>query len=152
MKYMPFFFLIICLTVFSCQSTRVMSPQQYEGQRLILSHGGGFAGTYKTYHLLDNGQVFRRTSEFDTLETVKDLPRRQAEQIFSNYKVLGFGSEKVQSYGNLNYSITMISKDGHEHKLIWEKNQNGAEKLQLFYTNVMNQIKLNRAEETMTTK
>ena len=45
------------------------------------------------------------------------------------------------AYNNLNYSVTMIDSKGVEHKLNWGKGQEGAEKLQLFYNNIMNHIK-----------
>ena len=131
------------LLLFSCKSNKVISPSEYKGNRMILSHGGGFAGTYKTYHILENGQVFKNTNALkkEATEALEGFDKDQVEQIFMNYKVLGLGQEKIQSYSNLNYSIVMINEKGEEHKLVWENGQKGSEKLKLFYSNVMNQIK-----------
>jgi len=131
------------MVAFSCKTKKVVSPNEYDGNQLILNHGGGFAGTYKCYYLLDNGQLFKRSNEFEEAVPVKSLKNDVVDQIFSNYETLGIDNEKMETYGNLNYSISMISKDGKEHKLNWEKNQKGAEKLQLFYKNIMNHIRLN---------
>ena len=151
MKNSGVLILCLCMVTFSCKTNEVMSPEDFEGSRLILSHGGGFAGTYKTYCLLENGQLFKYSNDLKAKSSVRGLEKETTEQIFSNYVVLGLGNEKVQSYGNLNYSITMINEKGEEHKLIWGKDQKGAEKLQLFYNNIMSQIRLN-AEEDATKK
>lgn len=143
MKYAGFFLLFFLLSLFSCKTNGVVSPNEHKGNQLWLSHGGGFAGTYKTYCLLDNGQLFKGTKQMDPVNPVKGLKKETVTQIFSNYKILGLQNEKIESYGNLNYSITMINKDGERHKLIWEKGQGGTENLQLFYRNIMNQIRLN---------
>ena len=146
MKYAGFLIIFSCLINFSCKTKEVVSPNEYEGNRLILSHGGGFAGTYKTYCLLDNGQLFKGDKQYEATASVKGLKKETVNQIFSNYDILGLGKEEVDSYGNLNYSITMINETGEQHKLNWEKGQKGSEKLQLFYRNIMNQIRLRNKE------
>ena len=147
MKFAGVLVLCLCLITFSCKTNEVIAPEDFEGSRLILSHGGGFAGTYTIYCLLENGQLFKNSKDFEARNPVRGLEKTTTEQIFSNYEVLGLGKEKVQSYGNLNYSITMINEKGEEHKLIWGKDQKGAEKLQLFYNNIMNQIRRNAEED-----
>lgn len=151
MKYFGVVFLLTCLLVSSCKSKEVLSPEEFEGSQLILSHGGGFAGTFKTYKLLENGQLFKSTNKMGNSALAKSLGSETTEQIFSNYKVLGLDKEKIESYGNLNYSI-IYKKDGKEHKLVWEKGQKGTEKLQLFYRNIMNQIKLNNKDSDENSK
>jgi hypothetical protein len=143
MKFSSVSVLCLCLIIFSCKTNEVHTPEDFEGSRLVLSHGGGFAGTYKTYCLLENGQLFKISNDFKSKSPVKGFKKAIAEQIFSNYEILGLGLEKVESYGNLNYSITMINERGEEHKSIWGRDQEGAEKLQLFYNNIMSQIRLN---------
>lgn len=142
MKCASVIILLICLVANSCKTKDVVSPDEYEGNKLILSHGGGFAGKYKTYCLLDNGQLFKSAKQFEANDPVVGLKKEAVNQIFSNYETLGLGNVKMQSYGNLNYSITMVSENGDEHKLIWEKGQIGTENLQLYYRNIMNQIRL----------
>jgi len=147
MKYISAITLLVCLIAFSCKTKEVATPNDYEGQRLILTHGGGFAGTYKTYCLLDNGQLFKSKKQFEATNPVKGLDRKTVDQIFSNYEILGLADANNKAYGNLNYSIRMISKDGEEHKLTWDKGQEGSEKLQLFYRNIMNQIRIANSDE-----
>lgn len=135
--------LLICMLTFSCKTNQVVSPEEFQGSRLVLAHGGGFTGKYKTYCLLENGQLFKNSKDFEAKTPVKGFDKKTTTQIFSNYKVLGLGEEEVISYDNLNYSIIMINEKGEEHRLNWGGNQKGVEKLQLFYDNIMNQIRLN---------
>jgi hypothetical protein len=149
MKYTYVLVLCFCLATLSCKTNEVHTPDEFKGNKIILSHGGGFTGVYTTYCLLDNGQLFKNDKNLKNAKDtaaripIKSLKKATTEQIFSNYKVLGLGNEEVQSYGNLNYSITMVNDKGEEHKSIWGMDQKGAEKLQLFYNNIMNLIKLN---------
>ena len=140
-------FLTFTFLIFSCGTNQVISPKNFKGSRIIFSHGGGFAGTYKSYCLLENGQLFKGNKQYEAEQETKSLDKNVTKQIFSNYEVLGFGEQKVESYGNLNYAIMMINEDGEQHKLIWGKDQKGAEQLQLFYNNMMNQIRLNTTDK-----
>ncbi len=147
MKYIGVIILFICFLTFSCKTKEVISPNEYEGNRVLLSYGGGFTGKYKSYCLLDNGQLFKGSKQFEATSPIKGLEREITEQLFSNYDILGLGNEKGVSYSNMNYSIIMFNKDGKVHKLIWEKGQKGTGKLQLFYENIMNQIRLNNIDD-----
>jgi len=76
------------------------------------------------------------------LNQQKDLADDVVDQIFSNYEVLGLAEMEVETYGNLLYTIQMIDGE-NTNKISWEKGDKGSETLQLFFRNVMNQIKLN---------
>ncbi|MEM9545749.1 MAG: hypothetical protein AAGA77_07240 [Bacteroidota bacterium] len=152
MKYVSFFVLYICLLAVSCKTNDVLSPEQHNGNRLILKHGGGFTGAYTTYHVLDNGQLFKASNELEGTYAMNKLDRDIVGQIFSNYEILGMRDKIMESYNNLSYSLSMIDEKGEEHKLIWGKGQKGSESAQLFYDNVMNQIKATNKVEKETTR
>lgn len=152
MNYSGVFVLTLCLFGMSCKTNKVISPEEFEGSRMILSHGGGFTGKYTVYCLLENGQLFKNSKGFDAKDPVNGFDKKVAQQIFSNYAVLGLGNQKFESYDNLNYSIIMINEYGKEHKLQWGKGQKDADKLQLFYDTIMNQIKALREKEMQTQK
>lgn len=149
MKYFAMLIVMSCMMMGSCKTNEVASPSEFEGARLILSHGGGFAGTYKTYCLLENGQLFKGSEQNIANQVTHALDKKVATQIFSNYEVLGLGQQKIESYDNLNYSIKMINKQGEEHYMIWGKGQKGAETAQLFYNNIMNQIRMNNSDKSI---
>ncbi|MDF1695577.1 MAG: hypothetical protein P1U56_07080 [Saprospiraceae bacterium] len=157
MKYSNFFiFILLMVCVLSCKTSEVTSPSEYIGQRLNMKHGGGFAGTYTSYHLLDNGQLFKASKSLDSIFGVKRMDKKIAKQIFSNYDVLGLKDQKMETYGNLTYYIEHVDKEGMKHKLTWEKGQEGAEQMQMFYDNVMSHIRknheVNKEQSTSTPK
>jgi len=132
--------------VCSCGSQKEVTFKEFEGRKLVLSHGGGFTGKYNTYYLLENGQLYKGSGDLSgSSSKVKSLEKYAAKQIFSNYDVLGLKDIKVQAYGNLNYSVTMLDDEG-KHYIKWDKGQEGSEKLQLFYRSVMNVISLNNSD------
>jgi len=127
---------------FACKSNKVESPQESTDKKLTLSHGGGFTGKYNTYCLLENGQLFKASETQGVMDKQKSLSQNIANQIFSNYDILGLADIKVQTYGNLLYSVKMEDGD-NENIISWEKGDKNSETLQLFFRNVMNQIKMN---------
>ena len=136
----------LSIFAFACKSNKVESPQESIGKKLTLSHGGGFTGIYNTYCLLENGQLFKASKTQGVMDKQKSLPQDITDQIFSNYDMLGLADMKVQTYGNLLYSITMEEGD-NKNKISWEKGDKDSETLQLFFRNVMNQIKMNNDKE-----
>ena len=145
-KWYFFSILLVSLQLVSCSEKKLVTPDEAERQ-LIFNHGGGFAGKYKTFYLLENGQLFKGKDLYGSSNAMKSLPKNITEQIFSNYDVLGLGEKQMTSYGNFNY--TLIYKDAKgEKKSVWEKNQGNTESLQLFYQNVMQKIKVNNGDST----
>ena len=140
------FVFALSIFAFACKSNKVESPQESIGKKLTLSHGGGFTGKYNTYCLLENGQLFKASETEGVMDKQKSLPQDITDQIFSNYDVLGLADMKVQTYGNLLYSIIMDEGD-NINKISWEKGDKGSEPLQLFFRNVMNQIKKNNDKD-----
>ena len=136
------FFVVVTLLTVACKTNKVDSPEGAIGKKLVLSHGGGFTGKYNSYTLLENGQLFKASETKGVLNQQKDLADDVVDQIFSNYEVLGLAEMEVETYGNLLYTIQMIDGD-NTNKISWEKGDKGSETLQLFFRNVMNQIKLN---------
>ena len=104
---------------FACKSNKVESPQESTDKKLTLSHAGGFMGKYNTYCLLENGQLFKASETQGVMDKQKSLSQNIANQIFSNYDILGLADIKVQTYGNLLYSVKMEDGD-NENTISWE--------------------------------
>lgn len=139
-----FTFIILALQFTSCSEKQLVSPEDSPRQ-LIFNHGGGFAGTYTTYYLLENGQVFKGNELYGSSSPIKNLPKNITDQVFKNYDILRLGENEITSYGNFNYTIIYKDEDG-EKKSVWEKNQKGSESHQLFYKSVMGKIKRNNGD------
>ena len=133
----------LVLMTLSCNTKKVATLAEANMPYLTFTSGGGFAGKYTTYVLLENGQIFEKaqfsSGDAPDSKSVGSLSDEEAAQIFSNYKVLDLDNVDQVSYGNYTYSI--MKQDGDkQHKMVWEKDQAGSEILQVYYKNVMNAI------------
>ena len=137
--------LFILVLIISCKSKKIEQIKDANMPYLTLTSGGGFAGTYTTYVLLENGQIFNIKSDLNSATPVGEMPKDETAQIFSNYKVLDLDNVEEVSYGNYTYSIIKTEGD-KSHKMVWGKDKEGAEILQVFYKNAMNAIKKNKDE------
>lgn len=147
MKYVALSILLI-LTLFACSSSKEVMPlSENKRPQITFSSGGGFAGTYTTYVLLDNGHIYKQGASEVESTPVGRVPEDEATQIFKNYDFLQLGSKDQLSYGN--YTFSILKSDGSTtHKLQWEKGQPGTETLQLYYKNVMRIISKHKKAET----
>jgi len=142
-------FILLVLLAFSCKTNKVANLADNTLPYLTFTSGGGFAGQYTTYVLLENGQIFEKGQFASGTEPdskpAGTISKEQAQQIFSNYTVLDLDNVNQESYGN--YTYTIIKTDGdQQHKLVWEKDKAGAEILQVFYKNAMNAIQNRTAD------
>jgi len=149
-KYLPILSMAI-LIIGSCASKKVDKLEEVNIPSITFSAGGGFAGTYTTYVLLENGQIFKQGSSTLNAKPVGQISKDEAKQIFHNYDFLKLSEKDQISYGNYTYSITK-KIDGKAHKLIWEKDQGNTDLLQTYFKNAMRAIAKNKVEVTQEKK
>ena len=142
MKLLILFGLTITLSI-SCSSNKITDINQTDLDSITFTAGGGFAGTYVTYILFENGQIFHKDQSEKGASSVGKIPKDEISQIFKNYGFLDLDNIDQESYGNYTYSMTK-GKGEEKHKHIWEKDMKGAETLQLYFLNVMNAIKTHK--------
>lgn len=135
--------LIITSAIFfltQCKTADYATPYNYEGRSISFGNGGGFTGRVLDFTLMDNGQIFKGANKEGNVTMVRKIPREQADQIFSNYDVLGFGDQTVSSPGNMYYYVEMWDND-HSHKLVWGNHDAGESKeLRVYHANLMSLV------------
>lgn len=99
-------------------SSPVKQYETYKGAKLILGSGGGFTGEYKEYIILENGDVFKRSTFDDKLVYLGKLKKNDALQLFENFATLGLQNKSLNLPGNMNKYIKYV-KDDNEHVLQW---------------------------------
>ncbi len=123
---------LITIMSFSCKSTKY-TPTDFPDAQITFGSGGGFTGAVTNYTLLENGQLFKRSSlnkEFLALHKIKS---DVVEQMFKNYEFLKIGEETINDPGNLYYFIQFKDKDKKEHKITWNDQSVVDEKVKSFY-------------------
>lgn len=130
---------ITLLTMFGCKSSKIDDISTTTAPYIKLKSGGGFSGKYMTYLLFENGQIFEQKSEFHSSTPVGSIEKNTAKQIFANYDLLNLNMVEHESYGNYTYSIVKQSGD-QNHKIVWEKDEEGTAIYQVFFKNAMKAI------------
>ena len=109
--------LFLILLVFGCKSTK-LAPGQYKQQQLIFGSGGGFAGAYNEYVLLDDGRLYQRNKDKTTLTEIKTVNSRLTGQIFENIKTFGLDKLKYEEPQNLYYFLKYKTPQD-SNKIVW---------------------------------
>lgn len=138
-------FLLSILVFFGLSTgckTNVLSPEAYKGGQIHFGSGGGFTGDVKTYSLLENGQIFGKTSRGG--DSWSALPRtsiKEAKLLFQQYNDKKFAELQHDNPGNIYKFITFKSND-LEHVICWGGNKKKInEAVELYYRSLIELVK-----------
>lgn len=92
------------ISLFACKSTK-LGPEQYKKTQLIFGSGGGFAGAYNEYILLDDGRLFQRNEDRKTVTELRKVKSSVTDQVFNNIKTFGLDTYKYNQPQNLYYFL-----------------------------------------------
>ena len=116
MKYI-YYPMVFIMTLLSCQTSQVTSPESFPGQQIIISEGGGFSGQTTQYILLDNGQVFIKTVFPESIKEIDHLDKKSSREIFNRLDLLNIKDIKFLHPGNMTYLLaTRVGEDYYEIK------------------------------------
>ena len=99
----------------------VGQPSDFEGPRFEFGSGGGITGLYNTYHLLQNGQLFKADAKGATKE-VAQLTKAEVKAVFAKAKKIDLATMDYNKPGNFNYYINYTLK-GKTAKTQWADNK-----------------------------
>jgi len=114
--FWPFFGLLLFAACVQPKFTLDELPDD----QLRFGSGGGFAGAYKEFLLLDNGQVFLfefGPAKKDTFE-LQSLSRRETKAIFKQLDTLRLQKYDFDFPGNMSYYVR-VSDELTEHSVQW---------------------------------
>jgi hypothetical protein len=86
--------------------------------QLRFGGGGGFAGAFEEYTLLESGQLFFRARPEDQPREVARINRRQAKGFFSQAKALDWEKQAADKPGNIYFFVAFHDKRA-EYKATW---------------------------------
>ena len=93
-----------------CKTVTVSQPADFDGPRFEFGSGGGITGLYNTYHLLQNGQLFKAGANGATKE-IAQLTKKEVKEVFQKAKEIDLISMDYNKPGNFNYFINYTLKD-----------------------------------------
>lgn len=111
--------LFACCFLFSCQTTKVSTIENFNGKVIIFGSKGGFTNSTTEYRIYENGQFEKYLKSAQSIEPLNRLASNQCDQIFNNFYSLGLDKMDVDEPGNMSYFIQM--KNGNSNKkLRWK--------------------------------
>lgn len=113
--------LALILLLFSCKTNQFLS-NELPADQLRFGKGGGITGTFTTYILLENGQLFRHQSLGDTMDPLASLKRKEAQSHWRQVAELGLTSYAFDQPGNMTYFLE-VRADSLTHRLQWNDRQ-----------------------------
>jgi hypothetical protein len=101
MKGIPFFAAILLLLGLpGCQAGKY-PPGALPERQLRFGGGGGFAGAYEEYVLLENGQLFYRNAVEKPLTELPAIRRSVTRELWQQAEALPFAAMEFEHPGNL---------------------------------------------------
>lgn len=86
--------------------------------QIIIGSGGGYAGTMNEFVLLENGEMFSKTSLEGDYLNFKKLERNAAKQLFNNIEQFNIKDVKLDNPGNMYYYVQIKDKNS-DHRIVW---------------------------------
>lgn len=84
----------------------------------MFGSGGGVAGLYNYYYVLENGQAFKKSTTDTAFVALKNVSKKKISQIFNTYEQLNLKDYQIDNPGNMSYYLT-FKQDGNDHQLTW---------------------------------
>lgn len=101
--------------------------------QLHFGSGGGFAGAYTEYLILENGQCFKKESLNDSYKSIGKAKKSATKALFSQWETAKLGAMDFKHPGNLYYFVAM-EVEGQIHRLSWgASGHSAADQLKAFY-------------------
>jgi hypothetical protein len=113
-------------------------PEESIKPYISFGNGGGFTGKTKTYYLTAEGVIYTKSDT--SYEMVSKISKKQAEQIFNNYSMLGLNKIDLNEPGNKYYFIEKVDA-GVTSKILWGNSPLENNNIDIFYINLMQLIK-----------
>jgi len=113
-------FLIILITGLfcSCIKHKPTDPLTFSGKTIIVGSGGGFAGIEQEYRLLNNGQLYYRSSIRDSFKLVEAKSKGKARKWAVRFDSLQLEKVAFNEPGNI-YKFVGYKTDSVENRIVW---------------------------------
>lgn len=109
---------LLTLLFFVGTSCKTYKLDDLPPKQLHFGSGGGFAGVFTSYLLLENGQFFRKDALNGTFEPLDRVKKTQAKALFRQWETAQLAKLDFDHPGNLYHFVTMMTGDT-TYRLSW---------------------------------
>lgn len=110
-------FLLLAVIFSACKGTKY-TPANLPEKQLAFGDGGGFAGAYTEYLLLENGQLFVQKGLGGERTEIPSAKKRTAKSVFKRATALLTDSTAVNYPGNMYYFLQR-KDSGVDVRMTW---------------------------------
>jgi hypothetical protein len=129
------------LTFNACKTVKY-TTDNLPAKRLMFGEGGGFSGEVKEYILLENGQIFTRTSFTTISAELPKVPKKTAMKMFEQTEALKIKELEFIKPGNRYFYIQINSDSTTSHRVVWGSAKDTVPTaIESFYTDLKGLIK-----------
>jgi len=127
------FISLLFMLVTSCNIVKYASDKLPEKQ-LIFGEGGGFSGAVQEFIILENGQVFSRTSFTETPTEMKGIGKAKAKKLFKKAELLNIAKRDFIEPGDIYFFVQIQNDAKSNHRVVWgDANHKVPEDIEAFY-------------------
>lgn len=130
--------LLLTFSFISCKSQK-HNFDDTKGDMITIGSGGGFAGTFHSYYISEDGLIFEMNSLDKNKIYIGQLESNIVKQLFSVYKMMHLDQKVVNNPGNMSYFLEYKTED-KTYKSVWTKDIEAGADHSLFYKNAMSFI------------
>ena len=105
-----------CWLGFGCTTFK---PENIPAKHITFGNGGGVTGAVKEYILLENGQIFTRSTFGVTPVEIKKTKKSAAKKIYADYEAMKVAEVDFISPGNQYHYIQMNVDSTTNHRVVW---------------------------------
>lgn len=132
MKNRLLLYVLTALTFISCHRKMYLA-NDLPKDRLEWGEGGGFAGTFTTYVLLKNGQIFKDVSMNPGWNEVMVISSKEAMKLFKEFKREKLDQINLHENGNMTYFLRLKGKTSNS-EITWGTESTPAPAAFAFFT------------------
>jgi hypothetical protein len=116
----PSLWMLLGFLSFNCAAQKKLNFDKMPKKQLVFGAGGGFGGTVSEFCLLEDGQLYEKTSNTQ-YQRLKTIDKKIAKAHFAQLDSLNLRRMIFNQPGDIYYYITVRHDKMDEHKVLWGK-------------------------------
>jgi hypothetical protein len=116
----PYLGLLLGFISFNCTAQKKLNFDKMPKKQLVFGAGGGFGGTVSEFCLLEDGQLYEKTTK-SQYQRLKSIDKKIAKNHFAQLDSLNLRRVIFNQPGDIYYYITVRQDKMDEHQVLWGK-------------------------------
>ncbi len=138
-------FLTLFFITLGCKTAKFQATE-LPPEHIIVGNGGGFTGVQTEFIVLENGQVFEKSSLTGTTNEIKSINKKKAQHFFELVNSIQIDSMDFNHPGNI-YKYVTLNSENRKESIVWgDVNYEVSGKVEECYQSIWEAIKSKNPE------